>query len=206
VLCMTALTSLVQFPYAGSHYFSYFAAFPILTVFALVSGAASASIGVLVGAFFFGFAVLCTNPAKFRTDGVEIPIDEQPSVKFDGLVVDAKDARWYERIVTLVKSHSPEDGYVYAGPDLPEIPVLSQRENPTPIIYDFLDDPHGHDSRVLQALEEKHVDVVVIGRFQTFSPPIDTDLDHELASRYPASEMVGPYEVRWLGFPTNGHR
>lgn len=197
VLCMTALTSLVQFPYAGSHYFSYFSAFPILGAFALVSGSASAAVSALVGAFFLGFAVLCTNPATFRTDGTRIPDNELPSVKFDGLVVDATDARWYEQIIGLVQAHSPDSGYVYAAPDLPEIPVFSHRRNPTRVIYEFLDDPVGHDARVLHALDEKHVDVVVLGYFPTFSGPIDPDLEHALVARYPASKSVGPYVVRW---------
>jgi hypothetical protein len=197
VLCMTALTGLVQFPYAGSHYFSYFAVFPILTAYALVRGSVSPVVGALAGAFFLGFAVLCTNPATFRTDGTRFPAGELPSVKFDGLVVGATEAQWYERIVALVQAHSADGGYVYAAPDLPEIPVFSKRKNPTRIIYDFLDDPRGHDARVLRALDEKHVDVIVVGWAPTFSAPIDADLERALASRYPASESVGPYVVRW---------
>jgi hypothetical protein len=162
-----------------------------------VSGSASASIGALVGAFFLGFAVLCTNPAKFRTDGTEIPANELPSVKFDGLVVGATEAQWYQRIVALVQAHSADSGYVYAAPDLPEIPVFSKRRNPTRTIYDFLDAPLGHDERVLQALDAKHVDVVVIGPDQTFSGPIDASLERALTARYPESERVGPYVVRW---------
>jgi hypothetical protein len=200
VLCMTALTGLVQFPYAGSHYFSYFAAFPILTAYALVSGSASAVLSALVGAFFLGFAVFCTNPATFLTDGTRIRADELPSVKFDGLVVGTTEAHWYEQVVALVQAHSADSGYVYAAPDVPEISVFSKRKNPTRIIYDFLDDPRGHDARVLQALDEKHVDVIVVvlaDWFPTFSPPIDANLRRALAARYPASETVGPYTVRW---------
>ena len=197
MLCMTALTSLVQFPYAGSHYFSYFAAFPILTAYALVSGSASTVIPTLVGAFFLGFAVLCTNPGAFRTDGTKFPPGELPTTKFDGLVVGATEAHWYERIIALVQAHSADSGYVYAAPDLPEISVFSKRKNPTRTIYDFLDDPAGHDARVLRALDEKHVDVIVVGRFDTFSGPIDANLDRALTAQYPASESVGPYEVRW---------
>ena len=52
--------------------------------------------------------------------------------------------------MALVDAHSADGGYVYAAPDLPEISVFSKRKNPTRIIYDFLDDPRGHDTRVLQ--------------------------------------------------------
>jgi Dolichyl-phosphate-mannose-protein mannosyltransferase len=200
VLCMTALTGLVQFPYAGSHYFSYFATFPILLMYALVSASSSASLGTLVGAFFLGFGLLCTNPGKFLTSGQRIPADQLPSVKFDGLVVGATEAHWYEQVVALVQAHSADGGYVYAAPDLPEIAAFSNRKNPTRIIYDFLDDPRGHDTRVLQTLDEKHVQVIVIvvvSWFPTFSPPIDADLQRALEARYPESESVGPYMVRW---------
>jgi hypothetical protein len=193
VLCMTALTGLVQFPYAGSHYFSYFAAFPILCAFALARG----PIPALVGAFFLGFAVLCTNPAKFRINGERIPADQMPSVPFDGLVVGETEARQYQRIITLVRSHSTESGYVYAAPDLPEIAVFTGRKNPTRTLYDFLDDPNGHDGRVLRTLADKQVDVVVVGGYPTFSGPIDQDLVTALREQYPDSAAVGPYVVRW---------
>jgi hypothetical protein len=194
VLCMTALAGLVQFPYAGSDYFSYFAAFPILCAFGLVSGAMPA----LVGAFFLGFALLCTNPVKFRINGERIPDDQRPSVKLDGLVVGATEARQYQSIIALVRAHSPEGGYVYAAPDLPEISVLTDRKNPTRVIYDFLDDPNGHDARVLRALAEQHVDVIVVGGYPGgFSRPIDHVLMTALEDQYPASAVVGPYVVRW---------
>ncbi|HSY82666.1 MAG TPA: hypothetical protein VK807_12930 [Gemmatimonadaceae bacterium] len=194
VLCMTALTGLVQFPYAGSDYFSYFAAFPILCAFGLVSG----TVPALVGAFFLGFALLCTNPVKFRINGERIPDDQMPSVKLDGLVVGATEARQYQSIIALVRAHSPEGGYVYAAPDLPEISVLTDRKNPTRVIYDFLDDPNGHDARVLSALAEKHVDVIVVGGYPGgFSRPIDQVLMTALEDQYPSSAVIGPYVVRW---------
>jgi hypothetical protein len=194
VLCMTALAGLVQFPYAGSDYFSYFAAFPILCAFGLVSGAMPA----LVGAFFLGFALLCTNPVKFRINGERIPDDQRPSVKLDGLIVGATEARQYQSIIALVRAHSPEGGYVYAAPDLPEISVLTDRRNPTRVIYDFLDDPNGHDARVLRALAEQHVDVIVVGGYPGgFSRPIDHVLMTALEDQYPDSAVVGPYVVRW---------
>jgi hypothetical protein len=194
VLCMTALTGLVQFPYAGSDYVSYFAAFPILCTFALVSGALPA----LVGAFFLGFAVCCTNPHTFRINGERIPDDQMPSVSLDGLVVGATEAQQYERIRALVQAHSQEGGYVYAAPDLPDIAVLTGRKNPTRILYDFLDDPNGHDERVLRALADKQVDVIVVGGYPGgFSRTIHQSLMTSLQERYPDSAAVGPYVVRW---------
>jgi hypothetical protein len=203
ILCMTALTSLVQFPYAGSDYFSYFAAFPILCVFALTSG----PVPTLVGAFFLAFAVLGTNRAAFRVNGERIPEDQLPSVELDiprtGLVVGTTEAETYRRIVALVQAHSPDSGYVYASPDLPEMSFLAERRNPTRILYDFLDEPTGHDQRVLRALDQKHVTVVVTGKYRGFSPPIDATLMDALQQRYPDSASVGPYVVRWRPPTTN---
>jgi hypothetical protein len=194
VLCMTALTGLVQFPYAGSDYVSYFAAFPILCTFGLVGGALPA----LVGAFFLGFAVFCTNPHKFRINGERIPDDQMPSQRLDGLIVGATEARQYQSIIALVRAHSPEGGYVYAAPDLPEISVLTDRRNPTRVIYDFLDEPIGHDARVLRTLAEKHVGVIVVGGYPGgFSRAIDQNLMTALRQQFPDSAGVGPYVVRW---------
>lgn len=197
ILCMTALTGLVQFPYAGSHYFSYFAAFPILCACALVRG----TVPAIVGAFFCAFAVLCTNPAKFRINGDRIPDDQLPSVALDiprtGLIVGTTEAQQYQRIVALVREHSSDSGYLFAAPDLPEIAFLAQRRNPTRILYDFLDEPEEHDARVLRTLDAKRVDVAVTGGYPSFSPPIDAMLAGGLKARYPDSVSVGPYTVRW---------
>lgn len=197
ILCMTALTSLVQFPYAGSDYFSYYVAFPILCAFMLSRTRLSA----VTGAFFLAFAVLCTNPRRLRINGAHIPDDQLPSVALDiprtGLIVGITEAEQYQQIVALVRAHSPGNGYVYSAPDLPEIPFLAQRRNPTRMLYDFLDDPAGHDARVLRALDANAVDVIVIGGYRTFSLPLDQQLMNGLRQRYPDSATVAPYTVRW---------
>jgi len=74
---------------------------------------------------------------------------------------------------------------------------LTGTRNPTPTLFDFFDDPVGREARVLRAIEEHDVRVVVINGSPHFSGPVPRILAESLAARYPRSAVAGRYIVRW---------
>ncbi len=180
LLCMTAMCSLVQVPYAGPDYILYFAPIAILALSAIV-GTRPAGAGprpAIVGAFFFVFGVACVNPGRVTLwDGAFLPPEAWPRVRLaiphTGLRSGAITADGYERVVTLLRAHSTPGGFIYAGPDCPELYFLSQRRNPTRTLFDFLDDSAGHDARVVRAIDSLHVTAVAVNERPQFSRPIE---------------------------------
>jgi hypothetical protein len=102
----------------------------------------------------------------------------------------------YEQLIPLVQSHV-EGKFIYAAPDCPEVYFLAGLQSPTRYYFDFADDPVGHTERILHALESLKVNVVVIRKIPQFSGPLSADLLRALERRYPRSEDVGFFQVRW---------
>lgn len=72
--------------------------------------------------------------------------------------------------------------------------------NPTGTMFEFLDpdfpNPILHTQNVLEAIGEHGINLVVIGP-QLFEPPLPRILTTALDRRFPDSERVGHFEVRW---------
>ncbi len=158
LLCMTAMCSLVQVPYATWGYILYFAPIPILALLAIVmTRPAGPGMRCAVAAGFFlmyGLAVVNPNQAAMVNQywtpearaGVPLAIPRT------GVKATVRGAARYERTVALLRAHSKPGEFIYAAPDVPELYFLSERRNPTRTLFDFIDDSAGHDARVLRAL------------------------------------------------------
>jgi hypothetical protein len=121
-----------------------------------------------------------------------------------GLEVSRKDEALYTRLVAEIQRHSAPGAFIYAAPDCPHLYFLSARRNPTRTMNDFFDpdfesDPRGRTDRILRALEEKQVPVVVINWRPAFTPSIDVALVDALRRRYPNGLELPPFSVRWRG-------
>jgi hypothetical protein len=207
LLCLTALCSLVQVPYAGPLYILYFAPLAILAVLGVASapyarGASLPPRAALVAGFFLVYGFTAVAPGHVSVwDGGYRAADTFATVPLHiartGLVSSALFAERYEQVVALIDAHSKPGGYTYAAPDCPEIYYLAQRRNPTRTLFDFLDDSHEHDARVIRSLDERHVTAVAINTFPMFSRPIDSQLAEALRVRYPDSAVVDNFIVRW---------
>jgi hypothetical protein len=103
----------------------------------------------------------------------------------------------YGRLVPLVTA-LVRGGSVYAGPDCPEVYFLTGLPNPTRTIYEFLSEPRATTEDILAMLTARHVTVVVINTAPDFSGQMPTDLHDALRARFPYTQSVGPFEVRWL--------
>lgn len=203
LVCMTALCSLVQVPYAGSYYILYFAPIAILALLAIVTsregGAGPRT--VIAAAFFLAFGVLRVNPGHISVVGRYAPQSEWPTVALPiartGLRSGPIQSLRYTQVTELLRDHSAPGGYTYAAPDCPELYFLSQLRNPTRTLFDFLDDHSGHDSRVLRAIDSTRVTAIALNSTPLLSAPIDSILAANLRARFPDSAVVGNFVVRW---------
>ena len=88
-------------------------------------------------------------------------------------------------------------GVTYVTPDAPEAYFLSGLRNPTPVFFDFFDDPVDRTERTLATLEREDVRVIALNRSPQVSGPPARDLIAALESRYPRAANVGRFIVRW---------
>lgn len=201
--------ALVQFPFSSMLYFCYVAPLLALAMLALVGQGRSRPLHGVIAGFYLAFAVVALNPgygAIAGRPGLSQPrlFRREPPYIFDsrldagraGLLVTAEDADTYRRLVQLVRSKA-RSGYIYAGPDCPEVYFLCGARNPTRAIFDFLEHGNGQPPDLVRQLTRKSVTVAVVNTEPGFSPRITESLRAELAREFPHSLTVGRFDVRW---------
>ncbi|HET7456909.1 MAG TPA: glycosyltransferase family 39 protein [Gemmatimonadaceae bacterium] len=201
LLAAVALCGLVQFPFFDTTYFCYVAPLVVLAVLAVVTSQRPVPRvdGALVLVFFLAFLLWRSNPQMvwkisggYAERAARAPLDMDRG----GLVVRRTERDEYTRLVAALRSHAV-GGYTYATPDCPEVYFLSGLRNPTRSIFEFFDDPEQRTPRILGALQEHDVRVVALNQQPNFSGRIDAALDSALTARYPRSEKIGQFVVRW---------
>jgi 4-amino-4-deoxy-L-arabinose transferase-like glycosyltransferase len=201
LLCVAALGNLIQFPYFVPNYFCYVAPLIVLVAVALCRylRPRTALIPGAVLLFFITFAAVRMNNSTLYTMGVVYQpyLQTMPlGVDRGGLEVPVVHAEAYRRMVHLLRAKA-RGGYTWASPDCPEVYFLSGLRNPTRTLFDFFDEPAGRTARVLHALEQHGVTVVVMNARPAFSLQISDDLVAALEKRYPYAANIGPFQVRW---------
>jgi hypothetical protein len=201
LLCIAALCNLIQFPYFVPNYFCYVSPLVALAAVALCRYLRPRGrlIPAAVLAFFIVFAAVRMNDSTLYTMGVVYrPYLRTLPLGLDrgGLEVPAVHAEAYRRLIPVLRARA-RGGYVWASPDCPEVYFLSGLRNPTRTLFDFFDDPAGRTARVLRALEQHDVRVVVLNARPAFSQPLADDLVTELERRYPFAGNIGVFHVRW---------
>ncbi len=200
LLAVTALCSLVQFPYTLSLYFCYIAPLVVLSALAVHSNLAAPQRVVpgLLVAFFTAFAVLRMNTTRIASIGnfyQAQPPMAPLAMERGGIEVPRGDAILYDSLVTMLGARA-RGGYTWAAPDSPEVYFLSGLKNPTRTLFEVFDDSTNASERVLHALDAHHVTAVVLA-MPTSSPPITPEMFTQLVAHYPHSRYVGPFQVRW---------
>ena len=202
IMCVVALCSLVQFPFTAPIYFCYVGPLVILFATALFASAARPPrfvLGTLL-VFYLLFAVLRVTPGFIYQMGSRYAPDTQTEqitlARAGGLRVDPTDAHLYEELIPLVQSHAGGK-FVYAAPDCPEVNFLSGLRSPTRTFFDISEDPLGHTDRILGAIDHLEINVVAINSEPKHSSPMAAELKHALDQRFPYSEELGDFEVRW---------
>jgi hypothetical protein len=200
VVSIAVLCSIVQFPYSLSLYFCYAAPLVVLTTIALYRQVRPRNqiVPGLLTAFFIAFAVLRTNTTRIASLGAwyqpQLPVASL-ALERGGIRVPKTDAVMYDSIVTLLHAHA-RGGYTWASPDSPEIYFLAALENPTRTLFEVFDDASNTSASMLRTLDAHGVTAVVLSA-PAFSPPISPEMFAQLAARYPHSQYVGPFQVRW---------
>jgi hypothetical protein len=202
LLSVTAVCMLVQFPFTVAIYFCYIAPLVVLTAAALLAyldRPVPVALPAMAVAFCTAFAVLWLNDSPLND--MDVSHEEYPEVRpmrLDraGLLVPLWQAGQYEATVDVVRQHARGE-YIWASPDVPQLYFLSGYRNPTRSLFEFFDDTTGRSARVLRALDERQVNLVVLNISPQFSPRISVELYRQLAKRYPNSALVEPYLIKW---------
>jgi hypothetical protein len=202
LVCVTALCSLVQFPFSPPVYFTYVAPLVVVLVGALIATRPIVSaprVGFVFGCYLFAGAVLI-NPGDIHSLG-----DHYQRAAFSGrlsaegadkLRSDPEQADLYNEMISLVRQHARGE-YVYAAPSAPEVYFLSGHRNPVPWTFDFFDDRAKDFAFISPMLKIREVNVVVINTHPDFDPPPAPDIRALYARLYPHSRTFGHFEVRW---------
>jgi hypothetical protein len=203
VLSVTALCSLIAFPYSSATYFCYVAPLAALAALAIIStrDPVPRLIPKLAAGFYIIFMMLVVTPGfglDYMSRGYRaaVALDPLGVPRAGGLRVNSEEAYDYGRVLALVRQKAT-NGAVYAGPDCPEIYFLAGMPNPTRMVYDAFEDYAHETSRVLSAIDATNPNVVVIERLPDVSTPFPGDLRQALAQRYPEKIYIGHFEVRW---------
>ncbi|MCY7379703.1 MAG: glycosyltransferase family 39 protein [Gemmatimonadaceae bacterium] len=198
---VTALFTLVQFPFSVPIYFCYVAPLVVLLAASLYRYARpmAPAVPAAVMVFLIAFAVLRVNTSMLFGMGVVYrPYAPTGSLGLPrgGLDVPVGEAKMYRDAVVVLTQHA-RGGYTWAASDCPEIYFLSGLRNPTRVLFDFFDDEAGRTARILSALERKGVTAIALNGTPQFSPWFSADLIAELERRYPHAENLGKFQVRW---------
>jgi len=201
LLAITAVTSLIQFPFSAPIYLLYVAPLAILSLAGLVGLRPPPSpIPVpALATFYLLFGLLWINTGYVWQMGEHYVLDDQryelrlPRAHIE---VSQEDRDTFERLVASVQEHARGD-YIYATPDCPEVYFLSGLKNPTHTLFDFFDDPEKRTTRVVSVLEERGINVVVFNHASLFTRVIPLELEAAVKRLYPAADTIGRFEVRW---------
>jgi hypothetical protein len=201
LVTIASMVALVQFPYATPIYFCYGAPLTVLAIIAVVYAQPNASrrSHFVVAVFFFLFAVIFLNRSYGWNLGVKF-LPYSPASLLDvprgGLLVPEQDKETYEEIVHVLQEHAA-GGTIYAGPDCPEIYFLSGFSNPTRAVFDFLT-PTRQDERWMESLiADASIRAAVINTAPLFSPRLEPGIMALLERRFPRSQRVGRFVVRF---------
>jgi hypothetical protein len=202
LLILTALLSLIQFPFAAPIYFVYTAPLIALTLAAVVMVQPHAPRVLHAGilAFYFVFATLWTNTGYVSDLGFQYRLYHPETVldtdRARVRVTDA-DKALYSQMVELIRQHRGSTDYIYAAPDCPEVYFLAGMRNPTRAIFDFLGRSKREPAEVLEVLEAKNVKVIAINKRPHFSGTLSPKLMALLVDRFPFSADLAQFTVRW---------
>jgi hypothetical protein len=201
LLGVSAVYTLVQFPFSVPIYFCYVAPLVVLVAVALLPYARpmAPAVPALGMAFLIAFAVLRVNTSTLFGMGVlyqPYPQTASLGLPRGTLDVPAQEAVMYRAAVNTLQRHA-RGGYTWASPDCPEIYFLSGLRNPTRSLFDFFDDETGRTARILATLERHGVTAIVLNRAPQFTNGIAEDLVAELERRYPYGANIGKFQVRW---------
>jgi hypothetical protein len=196
------LCSLVQYPHAYGIYFFYAAPMALLAVLFIAAYQPAPWRKALTGAlvFYLAFAALRLNGPDPHANVAwlgRVREAEPMGLTRCSLIVAAEEAAAYRGLVAAIQAHSEPGSRIYATPDCPEVYFLSNRVNPTGVMYEFFRPELLADHcTLLQMLDAENVNVVVVNGYPGFSQRVDSRLLAAISERFnhmhPILMDVGP--------------
>ena len=201
VVTMAATVALVQVPHATPIYLCYAAPMTMLAMFAIVFAQPwpPLRLHLVVATFFFLFAIAFVNRTYGWNLGVKF-LPYAPQGRLDsprgGLRVPENDRRNYEELLRVIRQHA-DGGTIIAGPDCPEVYFLSGFPNPTRAVFDFLTPVRQDEAWMADLLARAPIRTAVINTAPLFSPSFSPGVLRLLESKFPSSQRVGQFVVRF---------
>ncbi len=199
LLGITAVFSLIQFPYSSPGYFCYVAPLVALLAAALLVRLVEPPRLVLHAAvaFYMLFAVFVFRPHFMGQHYYPEPDDTPLGLARAGnLRVTARSAAEYRELIAFVKDKA-EGGPIVAGPDCPEVYFLSGIKNQTRVFFDSLADPGDYGRNMQLSMErQKSLKVVVIRDVTTSANELQV-LRSLAVPRFPNAHKIGRFTVYW---------
>ncbi len=203
LLSVTALCSLIQFPFSIPIYFCYVAPLTVLAVAAVLSNFPQAlRANICTAAVFFGlFAVFAFRPGFLTHQSDRYSPDEQmvplALPRAGGLRITESDAALYGELIPFVQQHASGQP-ILAGPDCPEVYFLAGLRNPTRAFFDSFQDFAAYQAELKNAIDRPDfIKVAVINREPEFSLDQFYFIESLVISRFPESKQIGTFTVYW---------
>ncbi len=160
LLAVTALCSVVQFPFSVPMYFCYVAPLLILSCAALgdpgsIRGHVPLTVPVAI--FYLLFAALILLPNQIYRRGMSLQTTSVKAFTLPraaGMKGDAVQVETYEQIVAEIARHAGTSP-IWAGPDCAEFYFLAGRTNPTPVLWEALSGTDRDPHRILNWIEQR---------------------------------------------------
>ncbi len=201
VLAVTAVCTLVQYPFSAYIYFCYAAPLVILAALAVLSFFPVIP-KTLLATIFVGFSlfgVMRVQPSFIYSMGSYYQPDPETSVldlpRGGHLRIEPADVQVYDKLIPMIQQHAGA-AEIYAGPDSPQIYFLAKYKNLTPTISELFETDAGGE-KLLKLLDRRPVRVIVLNSKPAFTPPLSDRLHKALLERFPNGEQAGDFEVRW---------
>lgn len=202
LLAMTAFLALNQFPFGAPIYFCYVASIVVLAAIAVLRliGIENSVVpgAILMTLVLIGFTRL--DNGDVRTLGWTPAVRPQDVIldpQRASIRVSSSERDVYRSAAALLEEHS-RGRFAFAGPDTPELYVLSGLRNPTRSLFDALDPTDSaRGQRLVATLLAHGVTAIAINLEPTFSRPLDEPTLTKLRSLFPRSAQVSQFEIRW---------
>ena len=202
-LSVTAVCSLIQFPFSDTYYYCFVAPLVLLSMTALISQMdqpPKLAVGGMICLCFL-YAVFELTPGTIFHLGVEYAPDIQKATlslpRVGGLHVSEATAHAYEDLDSLVKQHARGET-ILAAPRCPDVYFLSGLRPPNNDFWGFASDFGRETEDILRTLQVHHVNLVVLNHEDSiFVAPIPADLHRALEQEFPSHKETGDFEVRW---------
>jgi hypothetical protein len=201
-ISLTALCSLVQFPFSGPFYFCYVVPLAILTFASLAQAGfcgGDRSLLYPLPIAYLLFVILVVMPNQVYGRGLSLdPVAQKTFVlpRAAGIRGETQTVEIYQQVVTEISKHAGK-APIWAGPDAAGIYFLAGHRNPTTILWEVFSGVDSKPETILASLDSAGVRTIVINHLTNVSGPPAPSLVEELQNRFPESMSIGCFEIRW---------